>query len=117
MNPLYLLLVVLLGLLGPSMSADPRQVDLNDVSIINLDHGDDGTNQGLADRQNSPRALTGMILGYQLVCPKDPNTDPPLGFKKGKLLSDQFCRNWFECLSDGEELPTINPCEYTIMNW
>lgn len=116
MNPLYLLLVVLLGLLGPSMSADPRQVDLNDVRIINLDHGDDATKQGLADRQNSPRALTGMVLGYQLVCAKDPNTEPPQGMKPGSLLSDDFCRKWFDCRSDGEEFPTVNPCEHAIMN-
>lgn len=109
MNPLHLFLLVLLGLLGPSMSVNPRHMDVGDASSIKQTHGEHSLSQGQADHQNAPRGrggLKGLLMDFQLVCTKDTSVDPPKGFVPGTILSDKFCRNWLDCKSDGKELLT-----------
>lgn len=110
MNPLHLILVVLLGLLAPSMAAVPNQMSGGHTGNTDLDHnGDRTSSKGLAGRQIVPRALEGMLLDYELRCDSDPDTtEPPPGFKQGKLLSNKFCRDWWDCNSEGEELAIRN---------
>lgn len=102
MNPLHLILVVLLGLLGLSMTAIPDQPI--DGNIANIDPGlnaNIGPDKELAGHENSRRALEGMLLGYKIVCSTDPNTEPPAGFSQGKLLSAKYCGDWLDCRGDG----------------
>lgn len=115
MNTLYLLLVVILGLLGPSMSVDPRQIVVADVSSIDSTHSEHSLSQDPADHQDSPRGLKGLLLEYEIVYPKsvhskDPYVEPPEGMKIGSLLSDKFCRNWFDCKPDGKNPLNTTPC-------
>lgn len=107
MNPLYIILVVLLGLLAPSMAAVPHQMAGGYTDNTDLDHnGDRTSSKGLTGRQSViPRGLEGMLLEYELQCDSDPDTtEPPPGFKQGKVLSNKFCRDWWECNSDGKSI-------------
>lgn len=93
MNPFQLILMVLLGLLAPSMAGAH-------TGNTDLDHNGDRTSSKV------PRALEGMLLDYEIQCDSDPDTtEPPPGFKQGKVLSNKFCRDWWECNSEGEERP------------
>lgn len=101
MNPLHLILVVLLGLLGLSMTAMPDQPIGG--NIANIDPGlnaNIGPDKELAGHENSRRALEGMLLGYKIVCATDPKTEPPAG--KRKLLSAKYCGDWLDCRGDGK---------------
>lgn len=100
MNPLHLILVVLLGLLGSSMAAMPDQLIGGYIANIDTDHN--ANRKELAGHENSRRALSGMLLGYTIRCDTDPGTEPPLGFRQGKLLSAKYCADWLDCRGDGK---------------
>ncbi|KAI7775627.1 hypothetical protein LA080_006542 [Diaporthe eres] len=98
MNPLHLILIVFLGLLAPSMAAVPRQMADGFTGNTDLDYNGDRTSSKV------PRALEGMLLDYEIQCDSDPDTtEPPPGFKQGKVLSNKFCRDWWECNSEGNK--------------
>ncbi|KAG6358173.1 hypothetical protein INS49_014057 [Diaporthe citri] len=106
MDPLHIILVVLLGLLVPSMAAVPRQMAGGHIGNTDMDYnGDHTSDKGLTGRQSVvPRGLEGMLIEYEIQCDSDPDTtEPPPGFKQGKVLSNKFCRDWWECNSDGKK--------------
>lgn len=111
MNLLHLILVVLLGLLAPSMAAVPHQMADGFTGNTDLDHNGDRTSSKV------PRALEGMLLDYEIQCDSDPDTtEPPPGFKQGKVLSNKFCRDWWECNSEGKEPhATVTPIWHSTL--
>lgn len=103
MNPLHLILMVLLGLLGLSMATMPDQPIGGHIANTDTGHNANrGSAKELAGHESSRRALSGMLLGYTIRCDTDPGTEPPLGFRQGKLLSAKYCGDWIDCRGDGK---------------
>lgn len=103
MHLLHFILLVLLGLLTPSMAAISRQVDGGlDTRNINQDL-DRTTGKELADRGN----LDNILLKYQLHCfpvPKQAKAPSAPGGKGPTFVKDSFCFQWIDCKPDGKEV-------------
>lgn len=95
---LHFILLLFLSLLAPTAAAVPGQV--LDVTIenvgqdLNLDAGNH-----LVARQGFPSDL---LLTYEVRCALEPEKTEPAPGKKQAFLSNDFCKRWFVCKSDGE---------------
>lgn len=114
MDLLRLILLVLLGFLTPAMATVTSEVsdvvvrdmdqDLNDVAHSNAAHSDTATSGITLNNVGRRGGLGTLLLLYSIQCGLDPNTPHAPG-ARGRLR-DRYCRDWFQCKSDGKTFQT-----------
>lgn len=95
---LHLILLLFLSLLAPIAAAVPGQVVDVTIGNVGQDLGLDADNH-LVARQGFPSDL---LLTYEVKCALEPEKTEPAPGRKQAFLSNDFCRRWFVCKSDGE---------------
>lgn len=95
---LHFILLLFLSLFAPTAAAVPGQmVDVttgNNGQYLDLDAGNH-----LVARQGFPSDL---LLTYEVRCALEPDKTEPAPGKKKAFLSNDFCKRWWVCKSDGE---------------
>lgn len=121
MDLLRLILLVLLGFLTPAMATPAMATvssEMTDVVVRDMDQDlNDATHSDAAHSNTAPsdialnevgsRGGLGTLLSlYSIQCGLDPNTPHAPG-ARGRLR-DRYCRDWFQCKSDGKTFRTKN---------
>ena len=94
---LHLILLLFLSLLAPIAAAVPGQVVDVTIGNVGQDLGLDADNP-LVARQGFPSDL---LLTYEVKCALEPAKTEPAPGKKKSFLSNDFCKRWWVCKSDG----------------
>lgn len=116
MDLLRLILLVLVGLLTPAMATVSSEMtdvivrdmdqDLNEAAHSDAAHSDTAPSDITLNDIGRRSGLGTLLLLYSMQCGLDPNTPHAPGSGSGGRLRERYCRDWFQCKSDGKTFQT-----------